>query len=192
MTSARTIDRREAAVTAALAGAVLVILGYASGIGLRPQSTASAVAPQPEPTTTAPLTPAPTAVAVVPPAAVPAPVAPAAPVIHTHVPAPSASPAPPPSPAPTTPTPSPDPAPSCAPGLLESLVGELPVVGDASTLVSGLTSGLTSGLLGSVPLLGPSPAAATTEPPSALACTLGAVLGPSCCDAEAARTTTVR
>lgn len=172
----RSIDRRDAAVTAALAGAVVIILGYASGIGLRPENAVSATLPQPTPATVAPMPIGPTPVAV--PAPLPVVVAPAAPAVR---PAPAAVPttaAPthaPPTPSPSS-TPTPSAAATCAPGLLDPLVGSLPLVGEVSSLLSGLLGTATT------------PAAGTTPSPDLLSCTIGAVLGPSCCGSVTGRT----
>ena len=179
--SARTIGRRDAAVTAALCGTVLVVLGYASGIGLeRPTEVAASL---PAPTTAAPEAPVtttpdlPSAVPV--PALAPAPIivsavpAPATETPHEHTTTPSASP---------TPTPAPSaPAATCPPGLVPSLFGSLPVLSGVTTLVTNL---LTTPLLGASSMGGPAPT-------TGLGCTVGALLGTTCCDqATAARSAT--
>lgn len=182
--AARTIDRRDAAVTAALAGMVLVVLGYASGIGLRPAAETTATLPQPTPTPTPavadPVLPSPAVAA--PVAAVGAPMVmgppPAAPTSAaiTH---PSATI----TPTPSVPTPSATPDPTCPPALLEGLVGDLPLVGEVSSLLSGV--------VGSLPLVGTTQTATDPGPQTGvLGCTVGAVLGPTCCQAAVARTGT--
>jgi hypothetical protein len=160
----RTIDRRDAAVTAALAGAVLVILGYASGIGLRPEAAVSATPPvQSPPTPEAPLIPTPSTVVPHPVVAV-VPVAPAMSHAATVATVPGPTHA---MPSPSTPSPDPLPTPvdepTCSPGLVEGIVGNLPLVTNVASLLSGLVG---SGPLG---------------------CTIGAVIGPSCCGNLAAR-----
>jgi hypothetical protein len=177
-----TTDRRDAAVTAALAGMVLVIVGYASGIGLRPPAEVSATLPDQTTPSASPdpvLNPAPPSLSAVeapaavamptsmPPAHVPS--VPATPASHTPTVSPSAMPT-------QTPTPS-----DCPQGLVDTLVGDLPLVSGLTSLVSGL---LTTPLLGStaVPDSGP------TDP---LGCTVKSIIGTSCCaDTAAARTTT--
>jgi hypothetical protein len=181
----RSIDRRDAAITAALAGMVVIILGYASGVGLRPEAAVPATVQQPaapsaiEPTT--PVDPPPVAVAA------PAPVVvPPAPIVQ-HGPVPTSTPTPTPSATPAT-TPSPAAASTCAPGLVSSLVGDLPLVGNVSGLLSGLIG--TGGLLGSAttPASGATSATSATSGTDPLSCAVGALLGPSCCSAKAART----
>lgn len=166
---ARTIDRRDAAVNAGLAGAVLVILGYASGIGLQHPAEVSASLPsQPTPSVAAP-TPAPLPpAAVAPPAAVsapmPVPVAvaprPVVPTPSLTAPAPSVAP----TPAPTASAPSPAPSPTtCPTELAGSLVGSLPLVDGVTTLVSGLLGPVVDAVSGVVPGVGCT-SAATLRP----------------------------
>jgi hypothetical protein len=173
--TARTIDRRDAAVTAGLAGAVLVIVGYASGIGLRPAAEVAATLPE-QPATSTPSASEPTAPLVPPiaaemPASMPAAM-PVLPVPSTTNPVASHTPAPSPRP---TPTPTPT-ASSCPKGLVATLVGGLPLVGEVTSLVTDL---LSAPLVGSADV-SESPAA-TTDP---LDCAVGSVLGTTCCVTE--------
>jgi hypothetical protein len=143
-----TIDRRDAVVAAALSGTVLVILGYASGVGLRTTTEAAATLP-PATSTPAP-TPSmdPPQAATVPvqpvvlPPALPMVTAPktAAMPVATQTPTPSTLPSAAPTPAPSSP------ATDCPPGVLETLTGSLPLVGQVTPLVTQLVA--------SVPLLG--------------------------------------
>jgi hypothetical protein len=181
-TNARTIDRRDAAVASALAGMVVVILGYASGLGLR-TSSASPVPAVPE-------------ISAAPPSASGSPTkSQDAPSIdtpshgsatasdqhgtasgsdqhaaeeHTQTTDPHADPTSPHAPAPITPaTPEPqpsDPSTTCQPGLLEGL----PLAGSAVSSVSSLLT----------PVLG-----SPTHQSGLLDCAVGAVLGPTCCSA---------
>ena len=179
------IDRRDAAVAAALAGLVVVILGYASGLGIQTSNASSA------PTVPGLSAAPPTASA--PDDADTPPEDPGHDTTvhgttgtgqhtasaghtqthhtgttdpHTH---PATPHAPEPTPRPHEPEPT-KPTTSCGPGLL----GGLPVAG---ALVEPVTSLLT-------PAVGS--ASAQTGP---LACTVGAVLGPACCaTTTAART----
>jgi hypothetical protein len=147
--TAHTIQRRDAAVTAALVGGVLVILGYASGIGLKPQSAVSASLAVPH---------APAATTAAPEGETPAPAQPvaeapvvAAPVagpgmVSAHVTGPAAPPTTPASapatepPTPPATEPAPDPAPtlSCATAPVDGLLGGLPLVSDVTSLVENL------------------------------------------------------
>jgi hypothetical protein len=138
-TTPRTIERRDAAVAAALAGAVLVIVGYASGIGIRPAAEVTATLPErTAPSTATEPAPAPQVpVAVAPPvaASVPVPVAPATTVTapaakSTTHPQPAA-----PGPRSSEPTPA-DPT-ACPDGLVTALVDDLHV-GNVTPLVTGL------------------------------------------------------
>lgn len=135
------IDLREAAVASVLAGAVVVVLGYASGLGLHTPVIASVV--KPAPPVTAPAAPQVIATAPVMPGTV------FVPVIRTvKVPAPVHEyPHPTPAPVPTpTPTPTGPPSTACEPGLLGSLLAPV------DSLLGGLTSPVTcavDGLLGS-------------------------------------------
>lgn len=162
-----TIDRRDAAVAAALAGTVVVVLGYASGVGIRSSSDMVAmqqpplvqpVAPQVEGTTTPPALVAQTPILTAPattPGKVHEHAQPVTP--HDHTPAePSPTPEPEPEPTPT----------DCRPGLLEGLPVAGPVVQAASTLLFGVIS--------SAPLLG------DLEPVTRA---LGELAGPSSCSA---------
>lgn len=129
-----TIDLREAAVTAVLAGAVVVVLGYASGLGLHtPVVRASVVTPPQAPVTVQAVPPAVASTPVLPGTVfVAVPAAPAPVPAEHHVAHPS-------DPAPTTPTPTPEPvAPDCAPGLLTGLLR--PVTG---SLLGGVLSAVT-------------------------------------------------
>jgi hypothetical protein len=185
--TARPVDRRDAAVTAALAGIVLVILGYASGIGLSKPAEVSATLARPVPApATAASSPAPIPVPSVaepvlagglPAAAVPHPAAtPPKATTTPTTPAPSAAPS-------ATPTGSPDPV--CPPNLVETVAGELPLVGPVTTLVSGVVAGLIT-----TPLVGRTSADGGASSSDPISCTVGAILGPTCCSTTAARTTT--
>jgi len=141
-----TVDRKDAAIAAALAGMVVIILGYASGVGIKNPdqlvSATPAVTAAPQPVAT-PLPAAP--VAVSPPltalprsyvVTLPAPVAPSTTHPRTHVPASPTVPS-------ATPTPT-EPTPACTASLLDGL----PLVGP---VLSGLLDGVTplvGGLLG--------------------------------------------
>lgn len=175
----RLADRRDEAVAAVLAGAVVVILGFASGLGVR---TADADQPTAD----------------APPAQVPVhPRTPASPV--TQVPpagagsvgggggvsgggshpsggGPVTGPKPSPTPSTGPVEPTPGPTVSCPPGL----VGSLPVVGP---LVAGPpTPAPVPALLGSLPLVGPLVAPAKPgQPAGILSCPVGVLIGPSCC-----------
>jgi len=183
-TNAGTIDRRDAAVASALAGLVVVILGYASGLGLQ---TSSAT---PAPSVSGPSAVPPSATA--PDGADTSPDDPGhgssvhgttgsdqhtasgghGQTEHTdpadahtdpttpHIPAPTSPPAS--EPAPT------DPARTCGSGLLEGL----PV---ASSLAGPVSSLLTT-VVGSPSQSG------------LLACTVGTVVGPACCSTQATGT----
>ena len=141
-----TVDRRDAAIAAALAGMVVIILGYASGVGIKDPdqlvSATPAVTAAPQPAET-PLPAAP--VAVSPPltglprsyvVTLPAPTVPTPTHPRTHVPATPTVPS-------ETPTPA-EPTPSCTASLLDGLPLVGPVV---SSLLGGVTP-LVSGLLG--------------------------------------------
>lgn len=189
--NARTIQRRDAAVTAALAGGVLVILGYASGIGIKPASEAAAAisSPSPSPEVVAPAqTPA-------PPEPVPAQDAAAPAAVSLPAPPPPVAAAPTPTTAPTSapatgdpaspeasPTPSapdvPSSAPTCPADIVGGLVSQLPVVPDVLSLVSSLLT---------TPLVGTSTAPDAT--PAPLTCTVASLAGTTCCPpAASART----
>lgn len=149
--------RRDHVIAASLAGAVVVVVGYASGIGLRPGSAAATPPPvadgghavTPE---TPGAQPIPSAL---PPSAVPVPPLPAIPVgdqpVMTMPPPPAdvvANPTPNPAPDPGTPTvpppstttpPPPPPGgdlPACQPGAAQQVldtVGGLPLLGAVTT-----------------------------------------------------------
>lgn len=173
-TASGSIDRRDAAVAAALAGAVVVVLGYASGVGIQTASEVVAMQPPPAVQPAAPqvegtVTTPPVLVAQPPILTAPAPVPggvhehtrPA--TSHDHTPAePSPEPAPEPEPTPT----------ACRPGLLDGLPVAGPVVGAASTLLFGVIS--------ATPVV-----TALADP---LACPVEQLVGPTCCATEAAET----
>lgn len=184
-----TVDRRDAAVAAALAGAVVVIVGYAAGLGIE---SSEAVTAQPA-TPSAPAAPAPDQApeAVAPPAAqAPVPVAPMPPMAplpvappassEPSVPSQPADPVQPSSPAepdgphsphPPEPTPTPDdPTPTCAPGVLEGVPVVEPVTETATTFLSAI--------LGAVPVV-------DELAGGLIDCTVGALVGPTCCDSVA-------
>lgn len=156
-----------------LAGGVVVILGYASGIGITPTDAATAAPPaaaQP-PAAAAPAVPA-----TIPP--------PAAPIAQPAMPGTSTMPDmampadaphqatidPEPTPSPSEPEPT-DPDDTCAPSVLEGL----PAVGQ-------LTSSLLSSVVASTPvvsdLAGPPTDGQATGP---LSCLIGSLVGPTCC-----------
>jgi hypothetical protein len=175
------MERRDAAVTAALSGAVLVILGYASGIGLRPATEVNASLEQPAApaVSTAPLlVPSPAQpVEVVPPAPLSGPMPAATAPMPAHTPSPSASPdVPTPSAQPSAPPPSAEPT-ACPSGLVGTLVADLPLVDGVVSLVTGLLDGVVGGVL-------PSDGANQTLP-----CTVGALVSTSCCSAATATRT---
>ena len=189
-TDAGTMDRRDAAVASALAGLVVVILGYASGLGLQ-TSNAASVPSVPGLTTAPPTASAPDSTDTPPEDpghdssahGVTDTEQHAASAGHTQTPHspttdPHADPATPHVPAPTTPPtlePAPtDPATTCQTGLLEGL----PVVDSLARPVSSLLS----------PVVG-----SPTSQSGLLACTVGAVVGPACCSTtQATRTNSVR
>jgi hypothetical protein len=133
-------DLREAAVASVLAGAVVIVLGYASGLGLRTPLVASVVQPPTPPVSvtappavppTAPVVPGTVFVPVVTRVEVPVPV-------HTY-----SAPTPTPS---ATPTPTEPPPVTCEPGLLGGLLAPV------DSLLGGITAPVTcavDGLLGS-------------------------------------------
>jgi hypothetical protein len=157
-----TVDRRDAAVAAALAGTVVVIVSYAAGLGIERSDAVAATEPPAAPS--APADPAQeqapeagAAPAAQPPAPV-APLAPSAPVPTSPPASPEASapsqpatpsqpsPADPHSPHPSEPPPTPgEPTPSCAPGVLD----DVPVVGP----VTEAATSFLSALLGAVPVV---------------------------------------
>jgi hypothetical protein len=185
-----TVDRRDAAVAAALAGTVVVILGYAAGLGI--ENPDAVVAAEPPVPPSAPATPVPgqqppasAAPAAQPLAPLPAPVAPT-PTVPASPPAspepstpgqpttpaqPSTpgSPHSPHPPEPTTPQPT-DPTPSCAPGVLDGVPVVEPVSDAAVSFVSAI--------LGLVPVIDELAGDLVT-------CTAGTLTGASCCSSEA-------
>lgn len=134
-TDTRAISRRDAAVAAALSGAVLVVLGYASGWGLDLPTASAANATVVQPTETAPevtqreMPPVPTPVQL--PAPAPASVTTLAPVVRT-------TPAAPTTPQPT-PRPTDEPGETCDAGLLTSLGLDLPLTDLVKPLLSSVT-----------------------------------------------------
>jgi hypothetical protein len=177
-----TTDRREAAVAAALAGAVVVILGYASGLGASPPGEIAAV--QQPPATSAPpattATPFPVTLPDLPVAAVPQAGhrAHLTPAPHEHTPA-TPPPAEEPTPtAPPTPEPPSEPADACP----STLVDGLPVVGPGAAK----TTAKLLPLIGGVPilevLLGEQGPVDGDDP---LACLVGELIGPPCCGLRA-------
>lgn len=169
------VDRRDAAMASVLAGGVVVILGYASGIGITPTDAATAASPAAQPpASTAPAAPMTTP----PPAtAIAQPSMPAMPGTSTmpdmSMPADSPHTATTqPTTKPTEPEPT-EPADTCPPSVLNSV----PAVGP-------LTSSLLSSVLSTTPvvsdLAGP-PAKGKT--PGPLTCLVGTVVGPTCCAA---------
>lgn len=172
-------DRREAAVGAALAGAVVVVLGYASGIGLVEPAQTTTVQPPTPPSSVARATGSPDPAAVSPVVQlVPAPPVPVVPGHdadrkrrHQHPEEPSPSPTIPPA----------APEEDCGPGLLESL----PVVGSVGETVSSVleAAGGTAPLLGRTLTPPPSP----EQEPGVLSCVTGTLVGFPCCDGWAAR-----
>lgn len=183
-----TVDRRDAAVAAALAGAVVVIVGHAAGLGI--ESSDAVAAAEPPVVPSAPATPVPdqAPAAVAPPAVqAPAPVAPMLPmppvsVVPPASPEPSApsqpsapaqpsSPADPHSPHPSEPTPTPaGPTPRCAPGVLDDVPVVAPVTEAVTTFLSAI--------LGVVPVV-------DELTGSLIDCTVGTLVGSSCCSSEA-------
>lgn len=157
---------REQVVAACLVGSVVVVVGFASGLGIHPatakptQSDTRADGPE-HPTTEVP--------AIVPPeqagpgpaqppsdpiVVTPAPTPPV-PTTPTDTPEPTHShpaPTPPTTPAPTTPPSPPECVPGTVPALLDTLTGAVTVL-PLDTLIAGLTSVL--------PLGGSDPAAVT-------------------------------
>lgn len=143
-TAAQRVTRRHAAVTAALCGATLVVLGYASGWGLVVSSTAAATPPVAPPVTvTAVPTPI-TNTVVLPPRLIGVPVA-AAPQDSPTYPMPTPTPTPT-APVPPGPTPTPAPPAGCT-GLLGGLTNGLPLLGGVGALLDTT--------LGALPVVGP-------------------------------------
>ena len=161
---------REQLVTALLVGAVVILLGFASGLGVSPATSPAAVPVAPatsmpplavEPAAAPPATSTAAAPPVAyvaepgPPAAAPVVVAappaasttsgttPTAPPASAPAPTAAAPPTSPPAATPTSATPAP---PACSPSLLSSLVGLLlptPSTGDDPGLLGGLLQSIT-------------------------------------------------
>jgi len=157
-------------VAAALAGAVVVVLGYASGVGIQTSSESvltqqppavQPAAPQSDPAAAPPVavaqTPILTAPAVVPVAPVHEHPRPATPHDHTPV-----------EPTPT-PTPEPEPTPACEPSLLDGLPVAGPLVGAASNLLFGAVRTV--------------PVVSELDP---VVCAVADLVAPACCASEAA------
>jgi hypothetical protein len=155
-TESMSILPRESAVSAALAGAVVLVLAYASGFGLRTPLVAAPVAPVPSTPTASVVLPSPVPVQALPPVIV------AVPALPAVTPVASGAPSPKPSPVTATPTPTPTPT-TCPPGALSGL---LQPVGN---LVDGL--------------LGPDLLGGTV---GLVDCTLGSLLGSTCCQPNVA------
>jgi hypothetical protein len=165
-----TVSRRDAAIAAALAGTVVVVLGYASGLGVQttPANTLITAPPAAPAAPTAPAAPVPPTEPA--PEAVPAPVIAPLPVTNTY-PVPSHPDVPEPTePTPTEPTTDPE-EPADTEKTCTSVLEGLPVVGPATV---PLTSVL-SDFLGTTPVVGSLLAPLlTTETPTGLGCLLGA------------------
>ena len=152
--------RRDHVIAASLAGAVVIVVGYASGIGLRPSGAADAATPPAVADGGHPATPAPPGkqplpagqppsdVPVVPLPAVPVGDQPAQPVpsmpsmpggvgvIPTPEPEPTEPGSPQPTPPPSTPPPPGTDVPPCRPGVPQQVldtVGGLPLLGSVTT-----------------------------------------------------------
>ncbi|MEU5263922.1 hypothetical protein [Amycolatopsis sp. NPDC021455] len=151
--------RRDHVIAASLAGAVVIVVGYASGIGLRPGGTAGAATPPvvadgghpatPETPATPSLPPGlppadvpPVPLPAVPAGDVPAPAMPSMPSMPGGIdvvptPAPPDPGSPQPTPPPTTPVPPPGTdVPPCQPGVTQQVldtVGGLPLLGSVTT-----------------------------------------------------------
>jgi hypothetical protein len=149
--------RRDHVIAASLAGAVVIVVGYASGIGLRPGGTADAATPPvvadgghpatPATPGTQPLPPG------LPPSDVPPAPLPAVPVgdqpvqtmpsmpgdigvVPTPEPQPTEPGSPEPTPPPSTPPPPGTDVPPCQPGVTQQVldtVGGLPLLGSVTT-----------------------------------------------------------
>ena len=165
--AAGSIDRRDAAVAAALAGTVVVVLGYASGVGIQTSSDQVAVQQPPAVQPAAPQTEG-TQITTSPAPVAQSPVlyaAPAPRILHQH---PVSSTPHDHTPVEPTPTPEPGPEPTpttCPPSLLESLPVAGPVVGATSSLLFHVIS--------TTPVL--------SDVADPLACTVGDLVGPTCC-----------
>lgn len=168
-TPSSSIDRRDAAVAAALAGAVVVVLGYASGVGI--QTSADSVLTQ-QPPAVQPAAPHNETAAAPPVAIAPAPILTAPvtfPVVQPHEHARPATPHDhtPVEPTPT-PTPAPEPTPTCETGLLESVPVAGPLLGAASSVVFGVVR--------------TAPLVSELDP---VVCAVTDLLVPTCCATEA-------
>ena len=155
--------RREHVVAACLVGTVVVVVGFASGLGLRaPTSAATEAAPQPAgaprnptvaqpPPGTAPInyvgTPSGGGTGA-PPILGPLPDTPPVPTTSTFD-TPTTTPAVPPPPDKSTSPP--QPSPSCQPGLLSTVLDQVTTVVNAVPAVGSLLNGLTAPLLGGCP-----------------------------------------
>ena len=163
-----------------LAGGVVVILGYASGIGIIPTDAATGAAPAAQP----PASTAPAAPTTTPPPAttIAQPSMPAMPGTSTmpDISMPADSPhtaTTHPTPKPAEPEPS-DPADTCSPSVLNSV----PAVGP-------LTSSLLTSVLSTTPIVSDLAGPPTKgKTPGPLTCLIGTVVGPTCC----ATTTTAK
>lgn len=178
------VSRRDAAIAAALAGTVVVVLGYASGLGvtvepaittLSPAQPMEPFSPVPEPAPTTEVAPV-QAVAPVP-AAVPTQPASETPEMpdqpsHPMPTEPAPDPGPTTDPDPTTDPPDPE-EPECS-----SLLEELPIVGPATVPITSLLGDL---LVSTQDAIGLDLPAASPADPGSLDCILGAVVGPACC-----------
>ncbi|MFL6173687.1 MAG: hypothetical protein ACJ716_12425 [Marmoricola sp.] len=169
-TESMSILPRESAVTAALAGAVVVVLAYASGFGLHTPMMAAPVNPVPSIPTLAAAPDLPVPVA--PPIVVTIPLPTLAPT-PTAAPTPTVAPIRAPKPAATTPPVTPSPT-GCSPGVVGGLLAPV------ASLVDGL---LGADLLGA-DLLGPSA--------NVVDCTIVALSGSTCCESSTAARKAVR
>jgi hypothetical protein len=176
----QSVTRRDAAVAAALAGAVVVVLGYASGLGITVPSTLSVAPPADPATPSAPrVTPQAPAAPMTMPATAPAVAMPGTQAGTTHEHPTGPGPTTPPVSDPPAPGPDPEPPDPHGGGCGKGLVEALPVVGAAAAPVTSLIGSV----LGSTPVV--DDVAAPPAPgrtPGPLSCVVGAVLGPSCCD----------
>ena len=170
------LSRREAAIAAALTGTVVVVLGYASGLGLTVEAPSAAQPPlQPAPpAAVAPTEPAmtmPMEPTMPPMATMPAmPVMPVDPMDDMPMPTEPTEPTPsePTEPPTTDPSAIAEERATCPPALLEQLPVVSPVTKPVSTLLSSL--------VGSVPLLGELAAPSSDGAPGTIGCVLGTVL----------------
>lgn len=171
-TPSLTVSRRDAAIAAALTGTVVVVLGYASGLGLelqqslaQPPSSPSAPITTEQSPTTEPIPAAPSPMTAIPGLPVLPPISvPDLPELPTELPTepPATEPT---DPGTTAPPPDVDEPTSCPPALLE----ELPIVGEVTPPVTGLLAAVLGSLPISLPVLGD------------LTCLVGEVVGPKCC-----------